>query len=111
MRELIPYALVAIALIVSEVRIGHERKRFIQERDAWAAAAAREREQLLRHTADERAAYVNSIAQQPALIPAPWPEDPARKLYISEEDEITGSNIQPENIEDELAKRGLVDNL
>jgi hypothetical protein len=109
MRDAIPYLLVAIAIIAGEVRVNHERKRFIEERDAWAGAAAKEREQLIRHAADERAAYINSIAQQPALIPAPWPETTNDKLYVSEDDEITGANQRPENIEDELAKRGLVD--
>lgn len=109
MREVIPYVLVVAALLLGEFRVSAERKRLNEERDKWAAAAATEREALLRHTSEERAAYVNSIAQHPALIPAPWPETEDRKLYVSEDDEITGANIQPENIEDELAKRGLVD--
>jgi hypothetical protein len=94
--------------LMAELRELHDR-----ERGAWAQAAAVEREALLRHAADERAALIGAIdaarAGAPAVVAAPWT---AHQPYISETDEIEADRQgqTPEEylagIDRELASRG-----
>ena len=100
-------AITLIAIIVGcETRLAGDRKQLLKERDAWAAAAATERETLLRHATDERAALLTGLTQMTVPTTATWSNTDPSRLYKTEDDEIAISN--PELIEDELAKRGLM---
>lgn len=69
-----------------------ERSRHLEERGAWAAAAAGERVQLLTAAADERAALVGAIdAARTGAVPyvaAPWPAQTHPGTTTAEEDEV-----------------------
>lgn len=101
-------AAVAIIIAICEYRVGQLRRELVTERDAWAQAAAKERETLLRYATDERAALLSSVTANSLQPYSPWPTEEGPKLYRTEEDEIEGL-VPAENIESELASRGLVD--
>jgi len=99
--------LVLVIVVGCEARLASERAQTAKERDAWASAAASEREALLRNASDERAALLSGLTQIQVTPTPAWSGADTSRLYQTEDDEIAKSN--PELIENELAKRGLVD--
>jgi hypothetical protein len=92
-----------------------ERLHHVEERKAWAAAAAAERAQLLASASEERAALIGAIdAARMGAVPhvaMPWPPGDPERLGYTEDDELRSVQAEAEaraaEVDRELLARGV----